>query len=252
MRDSVLPLRPLTSGEILDAAVALVRRHAVPLLVSGALLAVLEQAALYPLRRQALLTPHYWELFAPWDWPLDILDAGAFWLLVALGLGTESLIITLIGGLAAPAARAALLGAERARPQAGGTRRLAGEQGAEDGILSERVGEAQHLGDEVGTGGDLGVEPVDQQHGAAHEGGAHDVVGARPSAVDGGPADLRRAGELGDRQRGRAAGDDQLGSTVEDVRIGGVPGRKSTRDVGVRERRFKRLTIFHNVSHCNA
>jgi hypothetical protein len=31
MRDGVLPLRPLTIGEILDAAVALVRQHAVPL-----------------------------------------------------------------------------------------------------------------------------------------------------------------------------------------------------------------------------
>lgn len=127
MRDGVVPLRPLTIGEILDAAVALFRRHALPLLLAGALLAVLEQAVLYPLRRQALLSPNYWSLLEPLSG--EVRDGGAFWLLVGAGFGIESLIITLLGGLAAPAARAALLGVERARTRAGDQPLSAGERG---------------------------------------------------------------------------------------------------------------------------
>jgi hypothetical protein len=105
--DGVLPLRPLTLGELLDAGVALLRRHAGPLLLSGAVLAAVEQAALYPLRRRALVGLDYWAI--------DADHLGAFWLLIAVGLGTEAVIITLLGGLAAPAAQASLVGVSPGR-----------------------------------------------------------------------------------------------------------------------------------------
>ncbi|HKT04493.1 MAG TPA: hypothetical protein VJT31_33675, partial [Rugosimonospora sp.] len=100
--DAVLPLRPLTLGELLDAGVTLLRRHAGTLLLTGAALAVAEQAALYPIRRVALLSPEYWAV--------DQDHLGAYWLLLAAGLGSEAMIIALLGGLAAPAALAALVG----------------------------------------------------------------------------------------------------------------------------------------------
>ncbi|MEN3309977.1 MAG: hypothetical protein V7603_6179 [Micromonosporaceae bacterium] len=100
--DGVLPLRPLTLGELLDAGIALLRRHAGVLLLSGAVLAILEQAALYPLRLIAL---HHVNSF--WLPTYDTL--ATLWLLIAIGLGTESVIITLLGGLAGQAARDALI-----------------------------------------------------------------------------------------------------------------------------------------------
>jgi hypothetical protein len=101
--EDVLPLRPLTTGELLDAAISLLRRHALVLLVAGLLLAAAEQAVLYPLRKVALRDPLNY--LTPW---LDHL--GRWWLLVALGMGTECLIIALLGGLAGRAAATAVLG----------------------------------------------------------------------------------------------------------------------------------------------
>ncbi|MBO0871077.1 MAG: hypothetical protein J2P15_21200, partial [Micromonosporaceae bacterium] len=101
--EDVLPLRPLTTGELLDAAVALLRRHGGVLLGAGLLLAAAEQAVLYPLRRVALQQPL--------DYTTPRADhLGAWWLLIALGLGTECMIIALLGGAAGRAAVACLLG----------------------------------------------------------------------------------------------------------------------------------------------
>ena len=108
-----LPLRPLTVGEVLDAATNLLRRYAVPLLSSSLVLATLEQLLLYPLRRAAGVVP-------PWYYPPD--RFGAYWLLLAAGLGTEGIILTLLGGLAARAALADLLGRAPGRLLSGAAR----------------------------------------------------------------------------------------------------------------------------------
>jgi len=98
-----LPLRPLTVGEVLDAATNLLRRYATPMLIAGLVLAVLEQLVLYPLRLAAHVAP-------PWYYPPHIDRLGAYWLMLAAGLGTESVILTLLGGVAARAAVGDLLG----------------------------------------------------------------------------------------------------------------------------------------------
>jgi len=51
-----VPLRPLTLGELLDAAVGLLRQNARSLLPLGAAIAVVEQILLYPLRLAASVT----------------------------------------------------------------------------------------------------------------------------------------------------------------------------------------------------
>jgi hypothetical protein len=96
------PLRPMTLGELLDAAMALLRRRALPLLCAAAVLAVLEQLALAPLRRIAFLSP-------PFYGPAED-HVTAWWTVTSLGFGSEILIITLLGAYAAAAARPALLG----------------------------------------------------------------------------------------------------------------------------------------------
>src|SRR5215468_4792537 len=99
--EEALPLRPLTVGEVLDAATNLLRRYAAPLLCSSLVLAIVEQLVLYPLRRSAGVPP-------PWYYPPH--DFGSYWVLLAAGFGTEGVIITLLGGLAARAAVADLVG----------------------------------------------------------------------------------------------------------------------------------------------
>ncbi len=97
-----LPLRPMTLGEVLDAAMALLRARALPLLATAVVLALLEQAVLVPLRSAAFLSaPYYGPArghFAQW------------WGVTAFGFGTELAAVTLLGGLAAAAAGPALLG----------------------------------------------------------------------------------------------------------------------------------------------
>ncbi|NJC71546.1 hypothetical protein HC031_17735 [Planosporangium thailandense] len=104
----VIPLRPLTLGELLDTAVALLRRGATPLLLAGAVLGVAEQAALRPLRTAADVSvpgylPHSDRL-------------GQYWVLLAAGLAAEAVAIALLGGLAGHVATADLLG-ERPTPR---------------------------------------------------------------------------------------------------------------------------------------
>jgi hypothetical protein len=106
----VLPLRPLTVGELLDAAVALLRTRAPLLLGLGIGVAAAEQAVLFPLRRLADVDLRYW--------PAD--DRWAAWaLLVTVGFATEALIIALLGKPAATTAPQALLGAAAPAPEPG-------------------------------------------------------------------------------------------------------------------------------------
>jgi hypothetical protein len=97
-----LPLRPLTRGELLDAAVSLLRARALPLLGAALVLALLEQVLLAPLRSAAFATPPYYlparGHFAAW------------WQLVAVGFACETAILVLLGALAAAAAGPALIG----------------------------------------------------------------------------------------------------------------------------------------------
>jgi hypothetical protein len=117
----VIPLRPLTLAEILDAAVELLRRNAFGLLTVSAVLAVLEQAVLYPLHLSAGVVP-------PWYFP-QLAWLGQYWVLLAVGFGTEAGIIGLLGGLAARAAIPALVdgaGLPGTRPVPPAPRWLAG------------------------------------------------------------------------------------------------------------------------------
>ncbi|MFI7071424.1 hypothetical protein [Micromonospora sediminicola] len=100
---AVLPRRPLTVGELLDAAVLLLRDQARVLLPLAVALALAEQALLYPLRTLADVHPPGW-------WPTDQQRFGWYWLLLAVGAGTEAAIVALLGNPAARGGAAALLG----------------------------------------------------------------------------------------------------------------------------------------------
>ena len=106
MRDQaqpgVLPLRPLTTGELLDAAVALIRTRPGLLLGAGFLAALAEQAILFPLRRAADVDAAY----LPGTGLLE-----EYGLLIVVSIATEVFCIGLLGGVAAAAAPRALLGA---------------------------------------------------------------------------------------------------------------------------------------------
>ncbi len=97
-----MPLRPLTFGELLDAAVNLLRRHGRIFLAAALVLALLEQLALYPLRRVAGMS-------APFYFPYSD-RVGYFWLTFCAGLGTEAAVLALLGTLTGAAAGPALLG----------------------------------------------------------------------------------------------------------------------------------------------
>ncbi|BCJ64312.1 hypothetical protein [Polymorphospora rubra] len=101
-RPVVLPLRPLTVGELLDAAVALLRAHARVLVPVAAVLALVEQLLLAPLRMAANAEP---PAYLP-----DFDHFGAYWLLLAVGAGVEVAIIAVLGGPAARAAAAEVVG----------------------------------------------------------------------------------------------------------------------------------------------
>lgn len=96
-----LPLRPLTTGEVLDAAITLLRTRLGPLLGLGFALALVEQVVLFPLRRLADVDINY----LPGTGLL-----GPFGVLVVVGMGTEAVCIGLLGGVAATQASRALLG----------------------------------------------------------------------------------------------------------------------------------------------
>jgi hypothetical protein len=91
-----LPLRPVTVGELLDAAVMLVRGHVAVLIPLAGVLVLAEQVLLSPVRAWAGIGPLG-------VWPTSA-AFGRWWLLFALGAGLEALIIALLAG---PAARAA-------------------------------------------------------------------------------------------------------------------------------------------------
>ncbi|MDI1460516.1 hypothetical protein QEZ54_06005 [Catellatospora sp. KI3] len=82
-----MPLRPLTLGELLDAAMQLVHRNGRTLLTVAAVLAALEQLALYPIRLAADYQPAS---------GLPGLFSG-YWPVFALGMGLEAMIITGLG-----------------------------------------------------------------------------------------------------------------------------------------------------------
>jgi hypothetical protein len=113
-RPGVLPLRPLTVGELLDAAVALLRTRAVPLLGVGLVLAALEQAVLYPMRQLSRMT---------WYYLPDDNHVPEWWFTVAIGFGFEAMIIALLGAIASSAAVPALIGRERVAADRGSARR---------------------------------------------------------------------------------------------------------------------------------
>jgi hypothetical protein len=130
VRSEVIPLRPLTMAEILDAAVELLRRNALGLITVSALLALAEQAALLPFRLSAQVVP-------PWYFP-QFAWLGEYWVLLAVGFGTEAGIIALLGGLAARAAVPALVdgaGLPGTKPVPPAPRWLAG-RGARLGALT--------------------------------------------------------------------------------------------------------------------
>ncbi|MDQ7907770.1 hypothetical protein RB614_24925 [Phytohabitans sp. ZYX-F-186] len=101
----LLPLRPLTVGELLDAAVSLLRAHGRALLPVAAVLAAIEQALLAPLRLAAGAEP---PAYLP-DFP-QLRQLELYWVLLATGAAAEVTIIALLGGLTARAAGADLLG----------------------------------------------------------------------------------------------------------------------------------------------
>ncbi|MBE1487320.1 hypothetical protein [Plantactinospora soyae] len=98
---AVLPLRPLTIGELIDSAVLLLRDHARVLVPVALVLTVLEQLLLYPLRLVAGVEP-------PGYLP-DINKLSAYWFLLAVGAASEALIIALLGNLSARAAGTVLI-----------------------------------------------------------------------------------------------------------------------------------------------
>ncbi|MEV0727750.1 hypothetical protein [Polymorphospora sp. NPDC050346] len=101
-RPAVLPLRPLTVGELLDAAVALLRAYAPVLMPVAAVLALGEQLLLAPLRTAAHVAP---PAYLP-----NFDHASAYWMLLCVGAATEVAIIAALGGLTGRAATAELLG----------------------------------------------------------------------------------------------------------------------------------------------
>lgn len=104
----VLPLRPLTVGELLDASITLLRTRA-PLLVGlGAAAATAEQVVLFPLRRLADVDIGYASVTGRFGW---------WMVLVAVGFALEATIIAGLGGPAAAAAPRALLGPAAPRPE---------------------------------------------------------------------------------------------------------------------------------------
>jgi len=101
VRSPSLPLRPLTVGELLDAAMEVTRGAGRALLPLAFALAALEQVAMVWLRT---------EFFGGSVFPDVTKIVGPAWLAVSLGAGLESAIIALLGVPAARAAAAAVVG----------------------------------------------------------------------------------------------------------------------------------------------
>ncbi|WP_433824646.1 hypothetical protein ACQP2E_21120 [Actinoplanes sp. CA-015351] len=101
MAPEVLPMRPMTAGELLDAGAALLRQRAFPLVALAAPFVAAEQVILGRMRENAGLD-------APTFMP-DFGDFGGWWLITAVGFGIEAAIIALLGAYAGAAAGPALL-----------------------------------------------------------------------------------------------------------------------------------------------
>lgn len=100
----VLPLRPMTIGELLDAAAALLRSRWRVLLGMSFVLAFVEQIFMSTLRIATIeeVRPKYWG---------DITNSpGLLWVWITLGLTTELIIITMLSGPATRTAMAAIRG----------------------------------------------------------------------------------------------------------------------------------------------
>jgi hypothetical protein len=98
----------MTTGELLDAAMALLRTRAPVLLGAGFLLALFEQIILFLLRQLADVVYVVFPNEDRWGW---------YALLLVVGFTTEALCVTVLGALSAAAAPRALLGsAAPARP----------------------------------------------------------------------------------------------------------------------------------------
>jgi hypothetical protein len=111
-RQPALPRRPLTVGELLDAAVQLVRAAPRSLLLIAVGLAVAEQGVLFLLHQALGIDYLTRNESADWDfWEM----LGQVWLAMAVGAGFEALIITILGVWAGRAAVAQLTGAWRRR-----------------------------------------------------------------------------------------------------------------------------------------
>ncbi|WP_344136084.1 hypothetical protein [Luedemannella flava] len=93
--------RPLTTGELLDAAVALLRTRARALLLGGLLISLVEQVILFGMRQYADVVDGIW----PHEDRVP-----AFWLLLVVGAGTEAVAVGLLA-VTASAAVPATLGA---------------------------------------------------------------------------------------------------------------------------------------------
>ncbi|MFD0822591.1 hypothetical protein ACFQ0D_30690, partial [Micromonospora zhanjiangensis] len=91
-----MPLRPMTTGEILDAATALLRTRGRTLLGLGFLLALLEQAVLFPLRQLADVANAVFPNQHHWDW---------YWVLLTVGFGTEMCCVAVLAAVSAATAR---------------------------------------------------------------------------------------------------------------------------------------------------
>jgi hypothetical protein len=118
-----LPRRPLTVGELLDAAAQLVRGPAAVLLPLAVALAVAEQAILFPLRKA--LGVDFLDGFQD-DFGTTV---AALWVVTAIGLGLEAFIITAIGPWAGRAVAADLTG------QRPGFRKLIRPKGKDFGVF---------------------------------------------------------------------------------------------------------------------
>lgn len=102
-----MPLRPMTTGELLDGAVALLRTRTWRLVVLGLVLAAAEQAVLFPLRVAA-------------DQDISMYPGTGrlpeYGLLVVAGFATEVIAISTIAAVAARGAGRALLGSAASAP----------------------------------------------------------------------------------------------------------------------------------------
>ena len=103
-----LPVRPLTAGEILDAAVAVLRRNPWRLLGYALLLSAVEQVALYLFTHGQLRDPHAYLTFDPYNLTFH-LAAGTLLRTISFGMGTEAVALVLLGAAAAPTAHAMVL-----------------------------------------------------------------------------------------------------------------------------------------------